>query len=78
MPELKDGITRETIALRQFKEEFGAYYAMGAECISEEQFRLKWLKHCPAYMLNMLDDQHDPNKGAGNIYYASKLHVNYS
>ena len=78
MPKLKENVTPESIALREFKKEFGPYYAIGAEVISEEQFRLKWLKHCPAYMLNILDDQHDPNKAAGNIYYAQKLHVNYS
>lgn len=78
MPKLKEGITPEIIALRQFKEEFGDYYAIGAEYISEEEFKKKWLRHCPAYFEKIIEDQHDETKAAGNFYYASKFHVNYS
>ena len=78
MPKLKEGVTPEVIALRQFKEEFGAYYAMGAEIVSEEKFKERWIRHCPAYIEKIIDDQKDEKQGAGNVYYASKLHVNYS
>lgn len=78
MPELKPHITPKLIAMREFKEEFGAHYAIGAEYISEEKFKEKWLKHCPPYFDKLIADQSDSTKAAGNIYYAQKLHVNYS
>jgi len=77
MPKLKEGITSSTIALRQFANEFGTYYASGAQIISEEEFLQKYLKHVPSYLEKIIHDQHDPSKAAGNVYYASRLHMNY-
>lgn len=78
MPPLKEGITPETIALRQFAKEFGDWYAQGATVISKEVFLKDWIHHCPSYMKKMIDNQDDKEKAAGNIYYASTLHLNYS
>lgn len=78
MPELKDGITSEVIAMREFKKEFGDFYAMGAEYLDEEEFLRRYAAHLPSHFPMLIADQHDPNKGAGNFYYASKLHLNYS
>lgn len=78
MPKLKEGVTPQTIALRQFTDEFGAFYARGAEIISEEEFINRWRKYVPSYILKVIEDQHNPNLAAGNVYYASKFHVNYS
>lgn len=78
MPPLKAGITPETIALRQFAKEFGNWYAQGATVISTEEFMEKWIHHCPVYMKKMITNQNDKEKAAGNIYYASTLHLNYS
>lgn len=78
MPKLKEGVTPKGIALREFKKEFGDYYAIGAEYITEEEFINRWARHCPSYIIKMIEDQRDQTRAAGNIYYASKLHVNYS
>lgn len=78
MPSLKDGITPETIALRQFKEEFGNYHARGAQIMSEKDFLLRHSKHIPEYIVKVIDNQRWPDKAAGNVYYASIVHLNYS
>lgn len=78
MPKLKEGVTPQTIALRQFIDEFGAFYVSGARFISEEEFISKWIHHCPAYMKKIILEQNDKQRAAGNVYYASKLHLNYS
>lgn len=78
MPKLKEGVTPKDIALREFKKEFGDYYAIGAEYVTEEEFINRWARHCPTYITKIIEDQKDGQRAAGNIYYASKLHVNYS
>jgi hypothetical protein len=78
MPKLKEGITPETIALRQFKEEFGAFHARSAQIMSEEEFLEKYSKHVPEYIIVVICNQHIAGMGAGNVYYASIVHLNYS
>lgn len=78
MPPLKEGITPETIALRQFKEEFGAFHTRGAQIMSEKDFLLRHSKHIPEYIVKVIDNQRWPDKAAGNVYYASIVHLNYS
>lgn len=70
---VKEGVTSETIALRQFKKEFGEFYSFGAEIFSKEKFVEKWGKWVPVGVLNIIEQG-----GMGNIYYTSKLHVNYA
>ena len=78
MPKLKAGITSETIALRAFKEQFGDFYARGAQIMSEKDFLLRHSTQVPAYILSVIDNQRWPDKAAGNVYYASIVHLNYS
>jgi hypothetical protein len=78
MPPLKEGVTPQTIALRQFKEEFGDYHMQSAQILSEEDFLEKHSKHVPAYILRVIENQRTPDKAAGNVYYASIIHMNYS
>lgn len=78
MPALKEGITPGLIAIRQFAEEFGDYYAIGAENLYEKDFLIRCASRLPAYVVKMIEDQKWPDRAAGNFYYASKLHVNYS
>lgn len=73
MPELKDGVTPEMIALRQFKEEFGSYYAIGAQLMSKEEFLKRCSNHLPSWMPAAIEKD-----DAGGFYYASRLHLNYS
>jgi len=78
MPPLKEGITPQTIALRQFKEEFGDFHVRNAEIMSEQDFLEKYSKHVPAYILKVIENQRFPDMAAGNVYYASIVHLNYS
>ena len=78
MPELKEGITPSLIAKRQFIKEFGDYYARGAEILEEKDFLLRCAGRLPAYVVSMIEAQKWPDRAAGNLYYTSKLHVNYS
>ena len=78
MPKLKEGITPEIIALRQFKEEFGDYFAIGAEYLDEKEFLRRYAARLPSHFPMLIADQHDENKAAGNFYYVSRFHVNYS
>jgi S-adenosylmethionine synthetase len=78
MPELKEGITPGLIAKRQFAEEFGDYYALGAENLDEKSFLLRCASRLPEYVVKMIEAQKWPDRAAGNLYYASRLHVNYS
>ena len=78
MPKLKEGVTPEKIALREFKKEFGNYFSIGAEIVTEEEFKKRWIRHCPAYIEKIINNQKDETLAAGNVYYASKFHINYS
>lgn len=73
MPKLREGITPEIIAKREFAEHFGHYFAKGAESISKEEFKKKFAKHIPETVLRTIDDG-----DMGNFSYHSKFHVNYS
>ena len=78
MPELKEGITPGLIAKRQFAQEFGDYYALGAENLDEKEFLLRFASRLPEYVVKMIEAQKWPDRAAANFYYASRLHVNYS
>ncbi len=78
MPSLKKGVTPQTIALRQFANEFGDYHVQGAQIISEQDFIAKYSKQVPAYILKVIENQRFPDSAAGNVYYASIVHLNYS
>ena len=78
MPSLKKGVTPQTIALRQFANEFGDYHVQGAQIISEQDFLAKYSKQVPAYILKVIENQRFPDSAAGNVYYASIVHLNYS
>jgi hypothetical protein len=78
MPNLKAGVTPNVIALRQFKEEFGDFHVRGAQIMSEQDFLLRHSTQVPSYILSVIDNQRWPDKAAGNVYYASIVHLNYS
>jgi len=73
MPKLREGVTSETIALREFKEEFGLWYAQIAKILTKEEFVENYSKRVPEYILKTIEKE-----DMGNLYYASKYHVNYS
>jgi hypothetical protein len=76
--QVKEGVTSSTIALREFAQEFGDFYLRGAEYLSEQDFLIRCASRLPAYVVKMIEEQKWPDRAAGNFYYASKFHVNYS
>ena len=75
MPVLKEGITPQVIAAREFVEKFGGYMAMGAEFLSRYEFLNRCGHHLPVHVVNFLTDSED---NAGNFNYYSQYHINFS
>ncbi len=73
MPKLREDVTFEKIALRQFRHEFGAFYALSAQYVTQEEFLAKYIQYLPVFVAKLVR-----NDDSGNLYYASKFHVNYS
>ena len=71
--QVKEGVTSSTIALREFIQEFGSWYAKGAENLSKEEFLKRFSNHLPAWMPELIEKDDAPG-----FYYASRLHLNYS
>jgi hypothetical protein len=74
--ELKEGRTPKVIAGRQFIEDFGGYFAMGAENLPREEFLKRFGHHLPEYVHKIL-----AVKGAdrpGNFNFKQSLHLNFS
>ena len=68
--------TAEERALREFKETFGAYFAIGAKVLDRYEFFHRYGEMVPAMLYKMCDpdDEHIP---PGFSWYGS-LHYNYS
>ena len=59
--------------MREFREIFGDFFVRGAEVISKEEFKKKWVKYAPAHVVKAIEDD-----DMGNFKYFSSYHVNYS
>jgi hypothetical protein len=73
MPELKDDWNPGKKAMQEFVAEFGTYYALGAQLLTKEEFLRRFYNHLPAWMPSLIDKD-----DAGNLYYASRFHINFS
>ena len=71
---LKKGNTAKVRAAREFIEQFGSWYAYGAENLERQEFLERFGHHLPEYVKNILTDEDTP----GNFNYRAKLHLNYS
>lgn len=69
-------ITRDKIALREFKDRFGDYYAIGAEVIDRYEFFDRYGKHVPE-ILYKLTDPNGKDIPPGFNWFGS-LYYNYS
>ena len=63
-------------AAREFVEQFGGYYARGAENLSREEFLKRFGNHLPPYIDKMLNPE--PGEGPGNFNLKLQIHMNYS
>ena len=61
-------------AARQFIEEFGGYYAQGAENLSRDEFVQKFGRFIPEIVLNLLNSEDQP----GNLSFKQEFHFNFS
>lgn len=72
---LKENHTSKVIAAKEFIEQFGMYYARGAENVDKDIFWEKYKGYIPEYIKHMLDDV----SGAPPAFnYYCQIYVNYS
>jgi hypothetical protein len=70
------GNTAKFRAAREFIEEFGGYYAQGAENLSREEFLKRFGNHLPPYTEKILSPE--PGEGPGNFNLKLQIHMNFS
>ena len=63
-------------AAREFIEEFGGWYAQGAENLSREEFLRRFGNHLPTYTEKILNPE--PGEGPGNFNIKLQIHMNFS
>lgn len=63
-------------AAREFVEEFGGWYAQGAENLTREEFLQRFGHHLPEYAHNILNAEGDDRPG--NFNFKQSVHFNYS
>ena len=68
--------TAEFRAMREFREEFGGFYAMGAETLDRNEFFHCYGKHVPDYLYQITDP--DSKHTPASLYYKSQIHLNFS
>lgn len=73
-PEVKN--SAKFRAAREFIEEFGGWYAQGAENLPREEFMQRFGHHLPEYAKNMLNKEGDERPG--NFNFKQQIHFNFS
>lgn len=68
--------TREAIALREMEEQIGNYFNSGSEILSQKDFLDRYRHYIPEYLAKRIEDNENPK--AGNLYYFSTFHINFS
>jgi hypothetical protein len=67
--------TRAERAEREFREEFGGYFAQGARNISREEFLQYYSIHIPPWLERQLREQPEPEPG--NLHFTQRIHLNF-
>lgn len=73
-PEVKN--SAKFRAAREFTEEFGGWYAQGAENLTREEFFERFGNHLPPYTEKILNPE--PGEGPGNFNLNLQIHMNFS
>ena len=73
---MKKGHTPKVIAAREFIEQFGGYFAQGAENLPREEFLKGFGHHLPEYVHKILAAE--GNERPGNFNFKQSLHLNFS
>lgn len=68
--------TPQERALREFRDEFGGYMALGAEVLDRNEFFHRFGNHVPQYLYKMTDP--DSNDRPPGFHYKSEIHFNFS
>jgi hypothetical protein len=68
--------TPEQRAIREFRNQFGGYMAMGAETLDRNEFFHRFGNHVPEYLYNMTDPENTDSPPGFN--YKSEIHLNFS
>ena len=71
-PEVKN--SAKFRAAREFTEEFGGWYAHGAETLTREEFLKRFGNHLPPHTEKILTG----DDGPGNFNLKLQIHMNYS
>jgi hypothetical protein len=61
-------------AAREFVEEFGGWYAQGAENLTREEFLERFGHYLPDFLKKLLTNEEQP----GNLNFKQKFHLNFS
>ncbi len=69
-------VTRDAIALREFKEKFGDYFSIGAEVIDRVEFFHRYGKHVPEFMYKLTEPDGEDMPPGFNWF--GSLYSNYS
>ena len=75
-PTMKEGHTPKVIAAREFIEEFGGYFARGAENLPREEFLKRFGHHLPEFVHKVLAAE--GSERPGNFNFKQSIHFNYS
>lgn len=75
-PVMKPGHSPKMIAGREFIEQFGGYFAMGAENLPREEFLKRYGHHLPEYVHKILAATGSDRPG--NFNFKQSLHLNFS
>jgi len=69
--------TPDERALREFANEFGSYFAQGAEVLSREEFFHRYERYVPAMVYKATDPDSKHGQPPG-FNWKSSLHMNFS
>ena len=67
--------TRAERAEREFREEFGGYFASGAKNLSREEFLQYYSIHIPPWLETQLRERTKPEPG--NLHFTQRIHLNF-
>lgn len=73
---LKEGCTPKLIAAKEFIQEFGEFYSIGAEYLMRDEFLDRYGAYLPEYVKRILNAEGDQQPG--NFHFKQSLHINFS
>lgn len=70
----KAGMSPEEVALEEFTQRFGEWFAQGAKVQTKDRFIKTYQHVIPAFILELLDSEDPP----GNLNWSTQYYFNFS